>query len=139
MRVKANYVLTLVAVAMLAIGVTAWAKTYTMEATSIAPGAKGTLDAKALKSGENTQATLKVDNLAKPSLLTPPANTYVVWLQSEGGQSQNEGTLQVGDNEKGDITLTTTASKFSVFVTAENETHPEHPSNRVVLRTNVQE
>ena len=39
MKTKANYVLVFVAVAMFALGVTAWAKTYAFQATSIVPGA----------------------------------------------------------------------------------------------------
>ena len=139
MKQKGHYVLAFVAVAMLALGVTAWAKTYTLQATSIAPGATGTVDAKAAKAGENTEAILKVDHLAKPTLLTPPANEYVVWLQSQGGQPENVGILRVAENEKADLKMTTTAAKFTVLVTAETEAHPQRPSNRVVLRTDVQE
>jgi hypothetical protein len=139
MRQKGHYVLALVAFAMLALGVTAWAKTYTLQATSIVPGATGTIDAKAAKEGQNTEAVLKVDHLAKPTLLTPPANEYVVWLQAQGGQPENVGVLRVSENEKGDLKMTTSAAKFTVLVTAETEAHPQRPSNRVVLRTDVQE
>ena len=136
---KAYQLAVLAAVAMLAIGVTAWAKTYTMQATSLTPGATGTVDAKADKTGGNTTITIKVDHLARPTLLTPPANEYVVWLEPEDGSPQNQGVLQVGDNEKGDLRMTTTSSKFKVIVTAETEQHPKSPSNRVVLQSDVQE
>jgi len=139
MKVKANYMLVFVAVAMLALGVTAWAKTYTFQATSIVPGATGSVDVKADKTGGNTMMTIKVDHLARPTLLTPPANEYVVWIDPEGGAPQNQGVLQVSDNEKGELKMTTSASKFKVLVTAEMEAHPKTPSNRVVLQTEVQE
>lgn len=139
MRQKGYYVLAFVAVAMLVLGVTAWAKTYTMQATSLTPGATGTVDVKADKTGGNTEMTIKVDHLARPTLLTPPANEYVVWIAPEDGAPQNQGVLQVGDNEKGDLKMTTTSSKFRVLVTAESEAHPKTPSNRVVLQSNVQE
>jgi hypothetical protein len=139
MKGKAKYVLICVAVAMLALGATAWAKTYAFQATSIVPGATGTVDAKADKSGGNTMVTIRVDHLARPTLLTPPANEYVVWIEPEDGSPQNQGVLQVGDNEKGDLRMTTTASKFKVLVTAETEPHPKTPSDRAVLQTEVQE
>jgi len=139
MKVKANYMLVFVAVSMLALGVTAWAKTYTFQATSIVPGATGSVDVKADKTGGNTMMTIKVDHLARPTLLTPPANEYVVWIDPEGGAPQNQGVLQVSDNEKGELKMTTSASKFKVLVTAEMEAHPKTPSNRVVLQTEVQE
>src|SRR5579864_7972111 len=139
MRRKGYYALVLVAVAMLALGVTAWAKTYTMQATSLTPGATGSIDAKADKTGGNTSVTIKVDHLARPTLLTPPANEYVVWIAPEDGAPQNQGVLQVGENEKGDLKMTTTSSKFRVLVTAETDAHPKTPSNRVVLKSEVQE
>jgi hypothetical protein len=142
MRKKAYYLpvfVAVVAVAMLAFGVTAWAKTYTFQATSITPGATGTVDVKADKSGGNTNVAITVDHLARPTLLTPAANEYVVWIEPEDGVPQNQGVLRVGDNEKGALRMTTTSSKFKVMVTAETETHPQAPSNRVVLRADVQE
>ena len=139
MRQKGYYVLVFVAVAMLALGVTAWAKTYALQATSITPGATGSVDVKGDKTGGNTEMTIKVDHLARPTLLTPPANEYVVWIDPEDGAPQNQGVLQVGDNEKGDLKMTTSSSKFRVLVTAETEAHPKTPSNRVVLQSNVQE
>jgi hypothetical protein len=138
MRQKGYYVLAFVAVAMLALGVTAWAKTYTMQATSLTPGATGTVDVSADKSGGNTEVTIKVDHLARPTQLTPPANEYVVWIDPEDGAPQNQGVLQVGDNEKGDLKMTTTSSKFRVLVTAESDAHPKTPSNRIVLKSDVQ-
>ena len=125
--------------AVLLLAVTAWAKTYTFQGTSIAPGATGTVDAKADKGGRNTGLTITVEHLAKPTLLTPSANEYVVWLEPEDGSPQNQGVLKVGDNEKGELKMTTTASKFRVLVTAESDAHPKTPSNRVVLRSDVQE
>jgi hypothetical protein len=139
MRQKGYYLPVFVAVAMLALGVTAWAKTYTMQATSLTPGATGTIDAKADKTGGNTTVTIKVDHLARPTLLSPRANEYVVWIVPEDGAPQNQGVLQVGDNEKGELRMTTTSSKFSALVTAETEPHPKTPSDRVVLRSDVQE
>jgi len=139
MRQRGYYVLLFVAVTMLALGVAAWAKTYMMQATSLTPGATGTVDVKGDKTGGNTELTVKVDHLARPTLLTPPANEYVVWIVPGDGAPQNQGVLQVGDNEKGDLKMTTTSSKFRVLVTAEIEAHPRTPSDRVVLRSEVQE
>ena len=62
-----------------------------------------------------------------------------MWIEPQDGSPQNQGVLQVGDNEKGDLKMTTTASKFRVIVTAENEQHPKAPSNRIVLQAEVQE
>jgi hypothetical protein len=139
MKEKPLYRLALAYALALVLAGAVWAKTYTMQATSIVPGAIGTIEAKADKNGGNTQVDLKTEHLAKPTLLTPPATSYVVWLQEQGGQPENEGILRVGDDQKSELKMTTSASKFSVFVTAENDPKAKSPSSRVVLRSDVQE
>jgi hypothetical protein len=139
MKDKALYRLVFAFALMLAFAGWSWGKTYTMQATSIVPGAIGTIEAKADKNGGNTQVELKVEHLAKPALLSPPATSYVVWLQEQGSQPVNQGVLRVGDDQKTELKMTTAASKFSVFVTAEDDARPKSPSNRVILRSDVQE
>ena len=139
MRRNINNLLAFVALVVLTIGATAWAKVYTFQATQLTPGATGTVDAKVDKTGSNTNVSITVDHLARPTLLSPPANEYVVWLEPEDGSPQNQGVLRVGDNEKGDLKMTTSASKFKVVVTAETDAHPKAPSNRTVLQAQVQE
>jgi hypothetical protein len=136
-RIALMRVLPVVAIFLFA--VVAWARTYTLVATPVDPGATGTIDAKADKNTGNTNVTVKVEHLARPSLLTPAASEYVVWIQPQNGQPASEGVLQVGDSEKGEIKATTTASKFTVLVTAESDPHPQSPSKRVVLHANVLE
>lgn len=138
-RIKAKHLLGFAFATVLLLGATAWAKNYTFQSTPIAPGATGKIEAKADKSAGNTSVTIHVDNLARPTLLTPPANAYVVWIEPQGGTPQNQGVLTVGGNEKGDLKMTTSASKFKVLVTAEADTHPQAPSDRVVLQSEVEE
>lgn len=125
--------------AALCLVTSAGAKTYTLRSTPIEPGATGTVDAKPQKDGANTEVTIKVDHLAKPPQLTPPANSYVVWIEPNGGKAMNQGILKIGDNEKGELKMTTTAPKFAVIVTAETQEKPQTPSKRVVMRTDVAE
>ncbi len=115
-----------------------WAETHTMQATSINPGARGTVEVKPEKDSNNSKVTIKVEHLPRPSLLSPQAERYVVWVQPEGQEAQNEGTLNVDNNQKGNMEFTTTATRFVVLVTAENEPNPQQPSNRVVLRSDIQ-
>lgn len=115
----------------------AWGKTYTMQTTTLEPGAVAKLDVKA--NAGNTELTLKVDHLAKPTLLSQPATNYVVWVEPQGHQPQNVGQLRVDDGLKGEIKATTTATRFMVLVTAEDDAKTQTPSDRVVLKANVQE
>jgi hypothetical protein len=134
---KATLRFGLACVAMSLVAILAWGKTYTMQTTTLEPGAVAKLDVKA--NAGNTELTLKVDHLAKPTLLSQPATNYVVWVEQEGHEPQNVGILRVDDNLKGDVKATTTATRFMVLVTAEHDAKAQTPSDRVVLKANVQE
>ena len=117
--------------------VMAWGKTYTMQTTTLEPGAVAKLDVK--PNTGNTELTLTVEHLAKPTLLSQPASMYVLWVQQAGHEPDNEGVLRVGDSLKGVVKATTTATRFTVLVTAEDDAKAQTPSDRVVLRAVVQE
>jgi hypothetical protein len=115
-----------------------WAKTYHMTSASIVPAAAGEVKVAKEKSG-NIRVDVKVKQLAKPGNLTPPANTYVVWLQQEGSQPQSEGQLMLGDNLNGELKTATPLNNFNVFITAETDSQTKTPSDQVVLRAKVQQ
>lgn len=119
------------------LAVVAWGKTYTMQTTTLDPGAVAKLDVKT--NTGNTELTLKADHLAKPSLLAQPATNYVVWVQEPGREAQNEGILRIDANLKGEVKATTNGTRFTVLVTAEDDAKSQTPSDRVVLRADVQE
>jgi hypothetical protein len=117
--------------------VVAWGKTYTMQTTTLEPGAVAKLDVR--PNTGNSELTLKVEHLAKPTLLSRPASMYVLWVERDGHEPDNEGVLRVGENLKGEVKATTAATRFTVLVTAEDEAKAQTPSDRVVLRAAVQE
>ncbi len=98
-----------------------------MQTTPLEPGAVAKLDVKA--NTGNTELTLKVEHLAKPSLLSQPASNYVVWVQEPGHEAINEGLLHVDENLKGEVKATTTATRFTVLVTAEDDVKAQTPSD----------
>ena len=115
-----------------------WAKTYHFASTKIDPSAMGDVDLSKDKNG-NTNVSLRVEHLAKPTLLTPPANLYVVWFQEPGSEPENQGQLQVGNDLKGQLKTTTPFHNFDVFVTAETDPTVKTPSDQVVLRVTIPE
>jgi hypothetical protein len=115
----------------------AWGKTHTMQATALEPGAVAKLDINA--NTDNTDLIMKVEHLAKPTLLSRPASNYVVWVQQSGHEPTNVGVMRIDDNLKGEVKATTTATRFTVLVTAEDDSKAQTPSDRVVLRADVQE
>jgi hypothetical protein len=137
MKTKGRLVHLSIIGAMSLMAAVAWGKTYTMQTSTLEPGAVAKLDVKA--NTGNTEMDLKVEHLAKPSLLSQPASNYVVWVQQPGHEPINEGLLRVDDSLKGEVKATTTAARFTVLVTAEDDAKAQTPSDRVVLRADVQE
>src|SRR5687767_11538346 len=128
----------LLSVVVFAVATAGWAKTYHMSATQIVPAAAADVDVGKERNG-NTRVELKAKHLAKPGLLTPPANFYVVWFQQQGSPPQNQGALVIGNNLKGELKSTTPLRNFNVFVTGETDSQTKVPSDQVVLRATVQE
>ena len=116
----------------------AYARKFPLTATPVVPGAKGYVDVGQDKNG-NTEVDLKVEFLAKPSSLMPPAETYIVWFRQQGSEPESQGQLKVDDNLRGEFKTTTNMKNFDVFVTAENERVPKAPTGPEVLRATIQE
>jgi hypothetical protein len=109
-----------------------------LTATPVVPGAKGYVDVGKDKNG-NTEVTLRVEYLPKPSSLTPPAETYIVWFRRPGSEPESKGQLKVDDNLRGEFKTTTNFQNFDVIVTAETERVPKVQTGPEVLRATVQQ
>jgi hypothetical protein len=114
----------------------ACARKYPLIATAVVPGAKGYVDIGQDKNG-NTEVDLKVEFLAKPSSLTPPAETYIVWFRQQGSEPESKGQLKVDDNLRGE-SKTTNLKNFDILVTAETERVPKAPTGPEVLHATIQ-
>ena len=130
--------LLLVAISIFFLTLVAEAKKYPMTAASIVPSAKADVETGKDSNG-NTKIEMKVDHLANPANLTPPASTYVVWFQERGNEPKNEGILTVNKDLKGEFSAITPSKVFDVFVTAEASATAQLPSGPEVLRATVQD
>lgn len=113
------------------------AKKFPMTATSIVPAARGEVNIDKDKNG-NTRVNMKVEHLANPENLTPPAVAYVVWLQDKGGSPKNQGQLKVDKNLTANFRTVTQSKDFDLFVTGERDASATTPSEQLVLRTTIQ-
>jgi hypothetical protein len=138
MTIKKSPRLISVCLGLLLFAGVGWAKTYHFASTKIDPSAMGDIDLSKDRNG-NTNVSVRVEHLAKPTLLTPPANLYVVWFQEPGSEPENQGQLQVGNDLKGQLKTTTPFHNFDVFVTAETDPTVKTPSDQVVLRVTIPE
>jgi hypothetical protein len=115
----------------------AYAKDFSLTSTSLVPAAAGKMKVKRDRNG-NTELTVEVKHLAKPSALSPARANYVVWLQPRGDSARNAGELAVNNNLDGKFETTTPTKAFDVFVTAEDSLSVQAPSGPEVMRGTVQ-
>lgn len=138
MREKKSPIASLVCLAILLLGGLAWAKAYHFTGTKIDPSAMGDIDVTHDKNGNNI-VTVRVEHLAKPTMLTPPSAMYVVWFQQPDSDPENEGQLVVDNGLRGQMRTTTPLHSFDIFITAETDPTVRTPSDAVVLRGTIQE
>jgi hypothetical protein len=100
------------------------------------PGAHGTVSAK-VGPNKNTKLDVKVYSLAQPNSLTPPENTYVLWVQPPGENPKNQGQLIVDKNENAQLHTEVPYKRFKVFITAEQNPQVQMPTGPQVLSADV--
>lgn len=127
----------LVVVCLLSIWPMSGGKKYHMTADASVPAASGVVDVQTDKNNGNMKLDVKVDNLAQPANLTPPENTYVVWIRPSGEDAHKQGTLGVDKNLKGELKVITTSKNFDVFITAEQSGSVTVPSDLKILQAHV--
>jgi len=109
--------------------------------SSVVPAATGKVK---VKKDNNKNYTIKVeiDDLAAVERLQTSKQTYVVWMETEKGNTENLGQLK---SSKGFMSKQRTASleatspfkPVRIFVTAENESNERYPDQETILTTNT--
>lgn len=127
----------LVTIALLAVWPFSSGKEYRMTGSSSVPAAMGTVKVEKDKDNGNTKLDIKVDHLAKPSSLSPPANNYIVWVRPRDGEAVKQGAIGVDNDLKGELKVVTTSKEFDLFITAEQSETVSTPSGQEVLKTHV--
>lgn len=101
------------------------------------PAATGTVKVQKDENNGNTKLDIKVDHLASPSSLTPPASVYIVWVRPRGGAAIRQGAIGVDKDLKGELKVVTVLKDFDVLITAEQSDNVSSPSDVEVLRAHV--
>lgn len=115
------------------------AKKMMFSSSSVVPAAVGSVKIKSDKN-KNHNIQVSVTNLAPASKLTPPQNTYVVWMVTEGNGIKNIGQLKsssslVSKALKGSLKTVTPFNPTNFFITAENNGEVQYPDSTIVLTT----
>jgi hypothetical protein len=105
--------------------------------TGMAPAAQGKVITSTDRNG-NTDVEIQVKHVATPQSLTPPHQTYLVWVQPRGKEAELLGALRVNEDLEGSLKATTTYKDFDVLVTAEDSIKEAAPSGNVILKGTVE-
>ena len=137
---KTNYliqklVLFLVLYFVLLLTFTSCSKKIQFENSNVVPAARGDVSVKKDKNN-NYNIQMEVSYLAEPERLQPPKKYYVVWLSS----SDNQIPLNIGQivgSSKLHVKFESVSSSKPkrIFITAEDDSSTQYPSNYVVLET----
>jgi hypothetical protein len=125
--------LRVLAVAALSLNVAACATTVPLEASTRTPAATGKVKVSKDSQG-NSKLAIDVRYLPKPNDLDPSLTTFVVWsVADQGARVRNLGRLNIDNDRRGSVTVTSPLSSFRMIVTAETVGTVEKPSDYVVL------
>jgi hypothetical protein len=115
----------------------AWAREDRLTNTGAAPAAEGKIVTDNDRNG-NTGVNIEVKHMATPQSLTPPKQTYLVWVQPRGKDPELLGALRVNSDLQGSLKAATTYKNFDVLITAEDSIKPDAPSSMVILKGSVE-
>ncbi len=116
------------------------AKKIMFNSSAVVPAARG--EVKVKKDGNsNYVIELDVKNLADSKKLTPPKETYVVWIETDNNGTKNIGQINsssglLSSALKASLKAVSSFRPSAVFITAEDNADMQYPGGTVVLRTN---
>ncbi|MFZ4106277.1 hypothetical protein [Flavobacterium sp.] len=100
------------------------------------PAARGNVTVKKDKNN-NYLINLNLKYLAEPNRLSPPRNTYVVWMTTdESNFPINLGQILGTSKLKIKFETVSSFKPIRIFITAEDNASVQSPMNMVVLETN---
>jgi hypothetical protein len=126
--------------AFIVIALTSCGKKISFLPSSVIPTAKGYVKIKGDKNN-NYAVKLQVKDIVKSKELQPGKKTYVVWVETNENRAHHLGKLEsskgiFSKTRKGKLTSVTAARPVRVFITAEDNSTPQFPSE-VVLTTKL--
>jgi hypothetical protein len=109
--------------------------------SSVVPAAKGSVKVKQDKN-KNYVVGVKIVDLAEVERLQPEKQTYVVWMETESGNTENLGQLKsstgfLSKQHKANLETVSSYKPVRIFVTAEQDINVQTPDREVFLTTNT--
>ena len=119
--------------------VESFAKKTDFLTSSVVPAARGF--AKITKDkNKNYIIKVHIANLAESKRLQPSKSTYVVWMVTEGENTENIGQLNsssglLSKKLKASLETRSSSRPVKIFITAEDEGNIQYPGTQMILTT----
>ena len=109
--------------------------------SSVVPAARGSVTVKKDKYN-NYMVTIQLTNLAEAGRLSPPKNTYVVWMVTDENVIKNIGQIRTSasffnKNLKAGFETKSSFKPVRIFITAEYDPTLLNPNSAEVLTTAI--
>ena len=134
-----NFTKIMFPVLLVAFVLSSCAKKIMFNSSAVVPAVQG--EVKVKKDGNsNYVIELDVKNLADSKKLTPPKETYVVWIETNNNGTKNIGQINsssglLSSALKASLKAVSSFRPRAVFITAEDNADMQYPGGTVVLRT----
>src|SRR6188768_1092622 len=116
------------------------AKKVAFQASSIVPGAGGTVK---VKKNNNNNYTIQVDlsDLAEPGKLEPAMKAYVIWMETDQEPVKNIGQINssssfLSKRQKASFETVSSIKPTKIFITAEDDGTVQYPGTQILTTAN---
>jgi hypothetical protein len=116
------------------------AKKVAFQASSIVPGAGGTVK---VKKDNNNNYTIQVDlsDLAEPGKLEPAMKAYVIWMETDQEPVKNIGQINsssslLSKRLKASFETVSSIKPTKIFITAEDDGTVQYPGTQILTTAN---
>ena len=76
-------------------------------------------------------------NLPDANMLTPPMQTYIIWIQTDREEIKSIGQIKSSQKQNASFETSTAFKPVKIFLTAENDPGTQYPGELVILTTDV--
>ncbi len=115
------------------------AKKIVFATSDVVPAAEGSVKVRKDKNN-NYNIDLSLIRLAAPERLSPPRDTYIVWMETEANGTKNLGQLKTSSSMlsktlKSSLKTVSAFKPNKFFITAEDDAGVQYPGGQTVLST----
>lgn len=124
---------------VLCLSLVSCSKKIVFQNSPVVPAARGTIQVKR-DGNKNYVIHVHIADLAEVKRLTPPKQTYVVWMVTEQNETKNIGqisseTKMISNKLKAFFETVSSAKPIQIFITAEDDGSVQYPGEVMVLTT----